>query len=242
MQADRGIGRLLSTALIVGSFFVVASTRADTHTAIKPVPRTDKWWQDRHGTFLKIAMNGNVDLLFLGDSITQGWENAGKEVWKERYEPLKAANFGIGGDQTQHVLWRLHNGDELHGITPKAVVLMIGTNNMGSSSAEQIAEGITAIVAELQHQLPHGKVLLLGIFPRSAKANDAVRAKIKSVNERVAKLDDGKQVRYLDIGDKFLQADGTLAKEIMPDYLHLSPKGYKIWAEAIQPTLSEMLK
>ena len=242
MKADRGIRRLFPTALIVGYFSAAANARADTHAAIKPVPRSDKGWRDRHSNFLKIAKSGNVDLLFLGDSITQGWEGAGKEVWKERFEPLKAANFGIGGDQTQHVLWRLHTGNELHGITPKIVVLVIGTNNMGSHSAEQIAEGVTAIVAELQHQLPHGKVLLLGVFPRSAKAKDAVRAKIKSVNERIAKLDDGKQVRYLDIGDKFLQTDGTLTKEIMPDYLHLSPQGYKIWADSIQPTLSEMLK
>src|SRR5262249_31376212 len=150
--------------------------------------------------------------------------------------------FGIGGDRTQHVLWRLQNG-ELDGIKPKVVMLMIGTNNMGSNSVEEIADGIKAIVQEIKKQTPETKVLLLGIFPRSPKAEDSVRTKIKDVNKIVAKLDDdGKSVRYLDIGDKFLEKDGSLSKEIMPDYLHLSPDGYKIWADAVLPPITEMLK
>jgi lysophospholipase L1-like esterase len=195
-----------------------------------------------HGRFLERAKQGSVDVLFVGDSITQGWAGSGKEVWKERFEPLKSANFGIGGDQTQHVLWRLQDGKELEGISPKIVVLMIGTNNTGRNSAEQIAEGVTAIVHELTKQLPQGKVLLLGVFPRGPKPSDPVRGKIKDINERIAKLDDGKQIRYLDIGDKFLKPDGTLTKEIMPDYLHLSKQGYQIWADSIQPSLTEMMK
>ena len=119
---------------------------------------------------------------------------------------------------------------------------MIGTNNTGSNSAEQIADGISAIVEELHMQRPETKVLLLAVFPRSAKPTDRVRDKIKDINERIAKLDDGKMVRYLDIGEKFLEKDGSLSKEIMPDYLHLSPKGYEIWADAIQPSLDEMRK
>jgi lysophospholipase L1-like esterase len=217
-----------------------------SNRAIQPMPRGDtareKGWHDRHHKFLEIAKKGEVEVLFLGDSITQGWEGAGKGVWKERFEPLKTANFGIGGDQTQHVLWRLREGKELHGISPKVVVLMIGTNNTHGNSAEEIAEGITAIVEEIKHELPHGKVLLLGIFPRGEKPSNTYRAKIKDVNERIAKLDDAKTVRYLDIGEKFLQSDGTLSKDIMPDFLHLTPKGYQIWADAIQPTLTEMLK
>src|SRR5262249_12611506 len=179
-------------------------------------------------------------VLFLGDSITQGWGGA-KEVWEKSFGPLKPANFGIGGDQTQHVLWRITEGKELEGIQPKSIVLMIGTNNMGGNLPEQIADGVTAIVKELNKQRPKAKVLLLGIFPRSAKPTDAVRDKIKLVNERIAKLDDGKQVYYLDIGAKFLDKDGNLTKEIMPDYLHLSKQGYQIWADAILPKLQELL-
>jgi lysophospholipase L1-like esterase len=230
---------------IVLALSVFAFARVEgqsTSDTVKPAPRKDKWWQDMHGRFLERAKQGNVDVLFLGDSITQGWAGSGNEVWKERFEPLKSANFGIGGDQMQHVLWRLQDGKELEGISPKVIVLMIGTNNTARNSAEQIAEGVTAIVHELTKQAPQGKVLLLGVFPRSPKPSDPVRGKIKGINERIAKLDDGKQVRYLDIGDKFLKSDGTLTKEIMPDYLHLSKQGYQIWADAIQPSLADMMK
>jgi lysophospholipase L1-like esterase len=209
--------------------------------------------EDRHKGFLAIAKSGNIDVVFFGDSITDGWRNKnGIAVWKERFEPLKAANFGIGGDRTQHVLWRMQNG-ELEGYKPKAMVLMIGTNNLRDNSAAEIADGIKAIVAEVQKKQPQTKILLLGIFPRSPKPDDVipfgkdkvkvkVRDKIKDINQIIAKLEDGKRVKYLDIGDKFLQKDGELTKEIMPDYLHLSAKGYQIWADAIQKPLAELLK
>ncbi len=155
---------------------------------------------------------------------------------------MKAANFGIGGDKTEHVLWRITEGKELEGITPKAAVLMIGTNNMGANNAEQIADGITAIVAELRKQKPDMHILLLGVFPRAKDGTDERRAKIKDINGRAAKLDDGKKVHYLDIGEKFLEKDGSLSKDIMPDYLHLSEKGYTIWAEAINDQVEKMLK
>ncbi len=228
--------------MLLAGIRVLAEDKKVEPSSVKPVPRKDKGWGERHHRFLARAKKGDVDVLFLGDSITHDWEGKGKEVWKERLEPFKAANFGIGGDRTQHVLWRITEGKELEGVHPKVVVLMIGTNNLGDNKAEDIAEGITSIVQELRHQLPHGKVLLLGIFPRSPKPADAVRDKIKDVNTRIAKLDDGKQVVYLDIGAKFLDAEGNLTKEIMPDYLHLSAKGYKIWADAIQMTLDDLLK
>src|SRR5438874_61524 len=139
--------------ILSGPFPARAAAQSDStksNTAIKPVPKKEKWWQQLHHSFQQRARQGNVDVLFLGDSITQGWGGEGRAVWKERFEPLKAANFGIGGDQTQHVLWRLREGKELHGIQPRAVVLMIGTNNMGSNSAEQIAAGIVAIVHEIR--------------------------------------------------------------------------------------------
>lgn len=228
-------------AALVLTLPVFAANQNPGNPAVNPVPRKDKGWTTRHQYFLAQAKKGDVDLLFLGDSITQGWEGAGKEVWAKTFAAHHhPANFGIGGDRTEHVLWRITEGKELEGINPRAAVLMIGTNNTGSNSAEQIAEGITAIVKELRRQKPDMQILLLGVFPRSAKPTDPARAKIKEINERIAKLDDGKHVHYLDIGPKFLEPDGTLSKDIMPDFLHLSPKGYQIWADAISPSLEKM--
>ena len=206
-------------------------------------PKLDGHFEQMHQKFLQQAKAGNIDLLFLGDSITEGWTNnkTNKEVWDKNYGDLKAADFGIGGDRTEHVLWRMDNG-ELDGISPKVVVLMIGTNNTGGWSADDIAAADTKIVKTLHEKLPTTKVLLLAIFPRGAKATDPIRAKIKKVNEALAKLDDGKTTRYLDFGDKFLDADGNLPKEIMPDSLHPNAKGYEIWASAMKPLLDEMMK
>src|SRR5262249_44263053 len=229
----------LSFVVFVGLTTVRADDPKPAHSGVKPVDRKDKWWVNLHEKFVETAKKGDVDVLFLGDSITQGWGGA-KDVWDKAFGAHKPANFGIGGDQTGHVLWRITEGKELEGIQPKVVVLMIGTNNMGSNSAEQIADGVTAIVKELNHQRPHTKILLLGIFPRSAKATDSVRDKIKDCNGRIAKLDDGKMVHYLDIGGKFLESNGGLPKEIMPDALHLSKKGYQIWADAIKEDLRKM--
>ena len=175
--------------------------------------------------------------MFLGDSITQGWNN--NATWKKHYEPRRTANFGISGDGTQHVLWRIQNG-ELEGIKPRAVVMMIGTNNVGGSSADDIAAGIKGIVAELRKRLPETKILLLGVFPRSEKPDEA-RAKLKNVNEQISKLDDGDKVHYLDIGSSFLEEDGTISKKIMPDFLHLSAEGYERWAAAIEPSVKKLL-
>lgn len=234
----------LTTLLVLG---VVASAWVGEagekkNPATTPVPR-DKGWLKRHEGFVEIAKKGGVDVLFLGDSITDAWRGkAAQPTWDKHFAPLKAANFGIGGDRTEHVLWRIQNG-ELEGIMPKAVVLMIGTNNTGANSAEQIAEGITVIVKTIREKSPQSKVLLLGVFPRDPKADTPRREKIKKINEIISKLDDGgKTVKYLDIGDKFLQSDGTLTKDIMPDFLHLSARGYEIWGEAILPTLKELLR
>ncbi len=192
---------------------------------------------DMHRRFVERAWSGNVNLLFLGDSITQGWND--NEVWKRHYGPRNAANFGIGGDRTQHVLWRIQNG-ELEGIEPKGVVLMIGTNNASSATADEIARGVTAIVAELRHRLPKARILLLGVFPRGQKP-DATREKLQAVNAKIAGLDDGSHVKFLNIGKAFLNEDGTISREVMPDFLHLTRKGYRIWADAMEPTLWSML-
>jgi lysophospholipase L1-like esterase/truncated hemoglobin YjbI len=213
--------------------------------AATPTPRQGKagienWWLKRHEEFLQIARKGDVGVLFLGDSITDGWRSgAAKPTWDKYFAPLKAANFGIGGDRTEHVLWRIQNG-ELEGIHPKVVVLMIGTNNIYSNTPEQIAEGIEAIVKTLRQRLPESKIVLLGIFPRAQEPTDPVRAKIAQVNERISRLGDENHVYYRDIGQRFLQPDGRLTKEIMPDYLHLSARGYEIWGQAIGPLVEEL--
>ncbi len=209
------------------------------HDAVKPVPR-DGNWMKRHESMNERVAKGNVDLVFIGDSITQGWEGAGKEVWAKYYGERNAVNLGIGGDRTQHVLWRLENGN-IKGITPKVAVIMIGTNNSGSNTGEQIADGITAIVNKLQAATPDTKILLLGIFPRGANNDDAKRQVNAKANEIVSKLADGEHVFYLDIGPNFLEADGTLSKEVMPDLLHLNQKSYNTWAESIEPKLAELL-
>jgi lysophospholipase L1-like esterase len=198
--------------------------------------------ENRHKGFVALAKKGNIDVVFFGDSITDGWRGRqGKEVWEEHFKPLKAANFGIGGDRTQHVLWRIQNG-ELEGIKPKVAVVMIGTNNLGANTNEEIAEGIKAIVEEIHKQRPKTKVLLLGVFPRAEKASNPARDRIKKINQMISKLGEEKYVKYLDFGKKFLEKDGSLSRDIMPDYLHLSKKGYEIWANAVEPTVKEMLK
>lgn len=233
--------KLVSRAILFGvaacGWVVAGDAGEKKNPATMPMNRD----VPRHKQFLAIAAKGGVEVLFLGDSITHGWE--GQKAWKEHFAPLKAANFGIGGDQTGHVLWRITEGEELKGITPKVAVLMIGTNNAGRDSAAQIAEGIKLIVKTIHEKSPSTKVLLLGIFPRGKEAGTKIRAKLADINKTIAKLDDdGKKVKYLDIGAKFLEPDGSLSKDIMPDYLHLSPRGYEIWAQAITPTLKEMLK
>jgi lysophospholipase L1-like esterase len=217
-----------------------AKKKAPPESATEPKPREGNNWVKLHEQFLERAKKGDVDLLFLGDSITAGWKGNGKETWERFYGPRHAANFGIGGDRTQHVLWRVENG-EVDGIKPKVAVLMIGTNNSGSNSSDEIAEGVEAIVKKLREKLPETKVLLLAVFPRGEKPNP-VREKLAAVNQRIAKLDDGKTVKYLDIGPKFVNEDGTISKEVMPDYLHLTRRGYRIWADAIEPTLWSMLE
>jgi beta-glucosidase len=138
------------------------------------------------------------------------------------------------------VLWRLDHGN-IDGISPKVAVVMIGTNNSGANTSEEIADGVTAIAEKLRAKLPETKVLLLGIFPRGPDTNDPRRKVNEGANERIAKLADDKMVYYLDIGPVFLNEDGTLSREVMPDLLHLNEPSYRRWAEAIEPKLAELL-
>jgi lysophospholipase L1-like esterase len=229
------------TNAIVASTNVVAQ-----NTATNPVP-LDARWVARHEGFVAQAKQGGIDILFMGDSITDFWRNRGSNVWNQFCAPRHAANFGISGDRTQHVLWRMDNG-ELDGIKPKVVVLMIGTNNTGKerngqprNTIPETIEGVQAVVKDLRARLPDSKILLLAIFPRGT-LDDPQREQVALINTVIAKLDDGKMVRYLDIDPKFLEADGTLPRSIMPDLLHPNAHGYQIWADAMNPTLDEMMK
>ena len=242
--------------LLLASLCVAATSLAETtkNFAIDPKPR-DAGWMKRHESFNAISKKGEAQLVFLGDSITAGWEKNGKDVWAKTWEPLKAANFGTGGDRTEHVIWRLQNGNFV-GIKPKLVVLMIGTNNTGhqgspaaehggvayASSAEQTAEGVKMILDILGKKLPETKVVLLGIFPRGANKEDAMRKQNIATNNLISGFADNKRVFYMDIGNTFLQPDGTLPKEIMPDLLHLSAQGYQMWADAIEGKVKELMK
>jgi lysophospholipase L1-like esterase len=216
--------------------------RAADDDPTRPAPRRDNpVWAERHAALLERAKKG-ADVVLLGDSLTQGWEGPdGAAAWKKHFEPLKAANFGAGGDRIQNVLWRVGEGGELRDLTPKVIVLQVGGGNLATNSADEIVEGLTALVAELDRQKPAAKVLVLGLLPRGAKTDDKFRDKIKTVNQGVAKLDDGKKVRYLDTGTKFLDKQSDLVEELMPDGLHLSAKGYAAWAEAIQGPLAAAL-
>jgi lysophospholipase L1-like esterase len=242
---------LLSALLFSSS---LAFAQAPANLAIQPVlhPGTEK----RHESFNEISKKGEAELVFLGDSITHGWDSAGKgkEVWEKYWAPLKAANFGIGGDRTEHVLWRLEHGN-FDGLKPKLVVLMIGTNNTGHQgraqkeldgaiyqcTAEQTAEWVKTILEKLKGKCPEAKVLLLGIFPRGANKEDKMRQQNEATNAILKGYDNGKTVFFMDIGAKFLEADGTLSKEIMPDLLHPNARGYEIWAQAIEARVKELL-
>ena len=205
-----------------------------------PDGKVNPGFASSHDKFVKIAQEGTAELVFLGDSITAGWgKNA--EIWDKSFSRYKPANFGIGGDRTQHVLWRISNG-ELDGLKAKAFVLMIGTNNSATDPANGIADGIKVIVETIRQKQPQAKIVLLAVFPRGEKATaNAGRDKLIEVNSIISKLHDGKNIYFLDIGSKFLQPDGSLTKDIMPDFLHLSPAGYQIWADAIGPKLAELL-
>jgi lysophospholipase L1-like esterase len=213
------------------------------NTAI--IPNLAPFFRMKHQENLKVAEQGNIDVLFMGDSITDFWRNmeglyAGKPVMDKYFGHLKVANFGIAGDTTQGVLYRLQNG-EGQGFSPKAVMLMIGTNNTMQNNAPEIAEGIGAVVLELQKDFPHAKILLLGVFPRSTP-DDPVRATITEINDMISKLHDGKRVYYLDIGSKFLDSNGNIPADVMADALHPSTKGYEIWANAVKEPLERLMK
>jgi lysophospholipase L1-like esterase len=204
--------------------------------------QTNQRMGPRHEGFVATAKQGNIDLLLHGDSITDWWlQEVNKPVFDKYFGHIRTADFAIAGDTTQGVLWGLRNG-EGQGFQPKAVMLMIGTNNTGAFTAPEIAEGVGAVVMELRRDFPDAKILLLAIFPRSVPG-DPVRDKIADVNRIVARLDDQQHVFYMDIGRKFLDDNGVfLADSFRPDNLHPQAKGYDIWGEAVSAKLAELMQ
>ncbi|MEO8359253.1 MAG: GDSL-type esterase/lipase family protein [Vicinamibacteria bacterium] len=196
----------------------------------------------RHEGFVAMAKQGNIDLLLDGDSITDFWVqgDANKAMFDKYFGAIRTANFAISGDTTQGVLWGLKNG-EGQGFQPKAIMLMIGTNNQGNTGPE-IAEGVGAVVLEMRNDFPNAKILLLAIFPRGTPG-DPVRDKIAEANRIIARLDDQRHVFFLDISAKFLDEKGELLPETFrPDNLHPIAKGYDIWGGAVKDKLAELLK
>jgi len=234
-------GKLLIASLIISilsSQVLVAEEKQ--HSAISPDHR-HSWWTLRNDAVNERVKQGNVDLLFIGDSITHGWEGEGKEYWDKYYAPRNAVNMGFSGDRTQHVLWRLDHG-HLEGISPKLAIIMIGTNNSNGNdnTSEEIADGIIATCRKIQAKCPKTKVLILAIFPRGPEPSGQ-REKNAKASQLASKLAEGKMIHYIDINDKFLTKDGFLTNKIMPDYLHPNKAGYKIWAEAIEPKVTELM-
>jgi beta-glucosidase len=215
---------------------------AHVNTAIVPVPRTGSI-TNRQTQVLRRAQEhpGDYDIEFIGDSITQGWERAGSNTWQHYYSPRKCINMGVSGDRTQHVLWRFENG-QLDGIKAKVAVVMIGTNNSNNqdNTEDDILAGVTAIVQQIRTRQPDTKIILLSIFPRG-KTFSAQRGKILQVNQALAKLDDGTNIFWMDFGSQLIEADGSISRSIMPDYLHPNEAGYNIWAAATEPKLKEVL-
>ena len=209
------------------------------NSAVAPVQTWVRTTQ-RHNGFVETAKNGDFDILFEGDSITDWWQqradqDGGADVFKKYFGDMKVANFAVAGDTTQGVLWGLQNG-EGQGHKPKAVMLMIGTNNTGGNTGPEIAEGVGAVVYELRKDFPDARILLLAIFPRGSSPSDPNRLKNDEANKIIAKLDDGKHVFFRNINDKFLDSEGHLIG-FRRDNLHPNPEGYDIWASAVAPTL-----
>ena len=229
------------------------STCANYLTAsVTPEPLGESWaldwWMPRHQEKLaevqrRRAAGEPTGMVFIGDSITEGWAKQGKAIWEERYQPRHALNLGFGGDRTENVLWRLRHG-EVDGIAPKVAVLMLGTNNTGHRQEEAalIVAGIERNIQELKKRLPRTKILLLAIFPRDEKPDGALRQLNDKVNRLLPRLADGKRVFFANLNQAFLQADGTLSKDVMPDMLHPNEAGYRIWAEAMQPELDKLMR
>ncbi len=215
---------------------------APAPTSVIPRPRLDAGGAERQAEALRRVREAtSANVVFLGASIVEGWEREGASVWKERIAPLGALQIGVGGDRTEHVLWRLAEAP-LTRLAPKVIVLNIGSNNLGqgTSTAEEAVLGIRRVVAVLREQCPASTLLLLDVFPRGERMN-ALRGDVAQVNQCLTRLDDGARVRFLRVGDRFVEDDGSIKKETMPDFLHLSEAGYRSWGDAIVPEIARVI-
>ncbi len=240
---------ILAVALFGGALFAYAEEPAPPPSdPVEPAARDRdfSWmpkaeWEKLHAEFSAVAAKGEAKLVFHGDSLLGAarWS----EAWKQEFGRYEPALFGMGGDRTQNLLWRLENG-EIGSLTPKVVVLLIGTNNIHTTprDVEDTARGIIACAQKLNAAYPAAKILVLGVFPRDEDPQSAIRAKIKRINELVAAIDDGERFFVRDIGAVFLEPDGRLSREISPDQLHLKEEGLRRWAEAIAPFIHENMK
>ena len=233
---------LVATLALVTSGIDHAPPPANPAVAPEPLEGS---WRERHEEFVATATQGGIDLLFLGDSMTSGWFNWATDLWDRSYGPRNAANFGIGGDHIQHLLWRLDHG-EIEGIRPNVVVLMIGTNNVPHQTEDQVVEGVAAVLGRLRRKLPASKILLLGITPRGLDRDmrhpdTAPDPRVVRINRKLARLEQRPAITYLDFGPALLDANGRVDPTLQPDLLHLSHQGYRIWAEAIEPTLERLM-
>jgi lysophospholipase L1-like esterase len=200
---------------------------------------------NRHANFLERIKRGPIDVAWFGDSITDNWRDL-PWLFDEFFGSDHVANFGVGWERIENVLWRMQNG-ELDGYRAKVVILLAGINNLEAigflrpNTPEQAAHGMAALISEVERRQPGAKILLLGILPRGQRADDPVRPKIRQANALLAKLEDGR-VRYIDIGQRFLEPDGSISATIMPDFIHPSPEGYRRLGDAVRPVLDEMMK
>lgn len=212
-------------------------------------PEQADHWKNRHERHAARARAGGVDVLFLGDSITEGWSGPGVKAWQQYFAPLHAASFGSSGDRTQQVLWRLTHG-ELQGLSPKLVVLLIGTNNLDAglgterptpaNTPAQIVTGVLAICRLLDQQLPSARILLLGLLPRGA-VGSRYRQEVPEVNRGLAARADGSRVTFIELEHLFLGSKAEIPSELMPDGLHLSERGYFAFAAALRPAVDALL-
>ena len=223
---------------------------AATGAADVPAHRNgDPVWVEKHAELRALAEQGGIDLYFVGDSITRRWAATHRESWDRNFGGWRTGNFGAGGDRTQNVLYRLENG-ELDGVNPKVVVMLIGTNNVGFQSpppgtedalVADTAKGVAACLRAVRTRAPGAKVLLTGITPRNTDGSTALMPIINRINEQIATLADGRMVRFLHINDKLTDPSGKLIEGVTEDGLHLSNKGYQVWADAMRPILVEWL-
>ena len=238
--------------ILVALLLPAISRHASVGAADQPAPQTNPLFLPAHQALLEKTKQGVIDVYFLGDSITRRWQGTDypehKKNWDQNFHGWNAANFGWGGDTTQNVLWRLTNG-ELDGVNPKVVVMMVGTNNVGKdppqndgdARVEDVAKGIRAIVDVVREKAPAAKIVLMGITPRNDGGGTAAMPTIDKINARIFGFADGPSIVYLNINEKLADDEGKLFAGVTEDGLHLSIKGYQVWADALKPIFTQWL-